>query len=202
MLKVQITWLRQLSRIFFLKGQQQQRRRGQQKKNYTKEKHPITLSCIYFSLNPCHLHYRIQLNTFIIDLTTYPLERFIDVELYKILTQTWKVHHLMISSVRSAATRHFLSLLLRPWWSLGYLVFSNLYLPEAPTDTFINLFIYATILHYANQLIHSLRHHHYWKPVRTLTPFPHHTTRPDHQRIINRLKCCIKSSLQFSKKVI
>lgn len=29
------------------------------KKNYTKEKHPITLSCIYFSLNPCHLHYRI-----------------------------------------------------------------------------------------------------------------------------------------------
>ena len=47
------------------------------KRNYTKEKHPITLSCIYFSLNPCHLHYRIQLNTFIIDLTTYPLERFL-----------------------------------------------------------------------------------------------------------------------------
>lgn len=47
------------------------------KKNYTKEKHPITLSCIYFYLNPCHLHYRIQLNTFIIDLTTYPLERFL-----------------------------------------------------------------------------------------------------------------------------
>lgn len=62
---------------FFIKGQQQQRRRGQQKKNYTKEKHPITLSCIYFSLNPCHLHYRIQLNTFIIDLTTDPLERFL-----------------------------------------------------------------------------------------------------------------------------